>query len=194
MDEDLLMAMESVVDDLYGHVLRVSDLAVKLGLELALEQDDLERLAQVAVLHDVGKVHVDPAVLAKPGPLDDLEVLHIRRHPHLGYAMTTRRVDSRVAEAILCHHERFDGTGYPFGLKAGSIPLFSRIVLVADAFDAITTHRAYKPALPVWYAVNEILANSRSQFDPDVVDAFITVGKRGDLQTAPIRERVAAGR
>jgi HD-GYP domain-containing protein (c-di-GMP phosphodiesterase class II) len=193
MDEDLLLAMETVIDDLYGHVLRVSDLSIKLGLELSLEQPDLNRLAQVGILHDVGKVHVDPAILGKPGPLDDTEFLHILRHPHLGYAMAKPRCDRRVADAILHHHERFDGTGYPFGLKGGAIPLLSRIVFVSDAFDAITSNRSYQPALPVWYAVDEILANSGTQFDPDVVAAFITVAERGHLPVTSSMETVAAG-
>jgi HD-GYP domain-containing protein (c-di-GMP phosphodiesterase class II) len=181
MDKHLLQAMESVVEDLYGHVHRVSDLAVRLGKEIDLPAEDLDRLGLVGVLHDVGKIHVDPAILAKPGPLNELELDHIRRHPELGYTMVSGRFDRRVAEAILYHHERFDGGGYPFGLKGGQIPILSRVVLVADAFDAITNHRSYQPALPAWHAVDEILAHAGSQFDPDVVEAFMIVAERDEL-------------
>jgi HD-GYP domain-containing protein (c-di-GMP phosphodiesterase class II) len=181
MEESLLAAMQNVVEDLYGHVHRVSHLATSLGRTLRLPADDIDRLGLVGILHDVGKIHVDPGILAKPGPLDDLERDHIRRHPELGYTMTAERFDRRVAEAILYHHERWDGAGYPFGLTGTEIPVLSRVVLVADAYDAITSHRAYQPALPVEYAINEIVTNSGTQFDPNVVEAFLLVVDSGDL-------------
>jgi HD-GYP domain-containing protein (c-di-GMP phosphodiesterase class II) len=87
--------------------------------------------------------------------------------------MTRNRLDAKVSEAILYHHERFDGRGYPFGLEGDGIPILSRIVLVADAFDAMTSVRAYQPALPVDYAVSEIRDNAGTQFDPQVVDIFM---------------------
>ena len=106
MDEYLLQAMQNVVEDLYGHVHRVADLSCALGRRMDLPEEDIEALALVGILHDVGKVHIDPAILAKPGPLDDLERDHMRRHPELGYAMINERFDRRVSEAILYHHER----------------------------------------------------------------------------------------
>ncbi len=193
MDESLLLAMQNVVEDLYGHVHRVSDLAMSLGRTMNLERDDIDRLGLVGLLHDVGKVHVDPGILAKPGPLDDLERDHVRRHPELGFAMTTARFDRRVSEAILHHHERFDGDGYPFGLSAQQIPLLSRVVLVADAYDAITSDRAYQPALPPAMAIAEITAHSGTQFDPSVVEAFLMIATSGQLPLQlPIRPGVAA--
>lgn len=170
--------MEDVIEDLHGHVHRVSDLAVNLGTGLALPEDDLERLALAGVLHDVGKIHLDPGILGKPGPLDEEERELMRRHPELGFAMTRNRLDSKVAEAILYHHERFDGDGYPFGLSGNEIPILSRIVLVADAFDAMTSVRAYQPALPVEYAVDEIRRYAGSQFDPAVVEVFLDLAGR----------------
>ena len=181
MDEYLLLAMQNVVEDLYGHVHRVADLSCALGRTMRLPENDIEALALVGVLHDVGKVHIDPAILAKPGPLDELERDHMRRHPELGYAMINERFDRRVSEAILYHHERYDGGGYPFGLAGLEIPLLSRIVLVADAFDAITNHRSYQPALSVEYAIQEITSNSGTQFDPGVVEAFLNVAELGKL-------------
>jgi HD-GYP domain-containing protein (c-di-GMP phosphodiesterase class II) len=181
MEEYLLQAMQNVVEDLYGHVHRVADLSCALGRTMGLPETDIEALALVGVLHDVGKVHIDPAILAKPGPLDELERDHMRRHPELGYAMINERFDRRVSEAILYHHERYDGGGYPFGLAGLEIPLLSRVVFVADAFDAITNHRSYQSALSVEFAIQEITSNAGTQFDPSVVEAFMSVADRGKL-------------
>jgi len=172
-DHYLIQVMEDVIEDLHGHVHRVSNLAVNLGRGLGLGEDDLDRLALAGVLHDVGKIHMDPGILGKPGPLDPSERDLMERHPELGFAMTRNRLDPKISEAILYHHERFDGTGYPFGLAGQAIPILSRIVLVADAFDAMTSKRAYQPALPVDFAVHEITKNAGTQFDPAVVEIFI---------------------
>jgi len=169
----LIEVMEDVIEDLHGHVHRVSDLAVNLGSGLGLAPEDLDRLALAGVLHDVGKIHLDPGILGKPGPLSEDEFELMRRHPEMGFAMTRNRLDPKVAEAILYHHERYDGRGYPFGLAGDGIPILSRIVLVADAFDAMTSVRAYQPALPVDYAIHEITSHAGTQFDPDVVGIFI---------------------
>lgn len=165
--------MEDVIEDLHGHVHRVSDLAVDLGTGLGLPEEDLDCLALAGVLHDVGKIHLDSTILGKPGPLDESERELMQRHPELGFAMTRNRLDAKVAEAILYHHERFDGQGYPFGLIGEGIPILSRIVLVADAFDAMTSTRAYQPALPIEFAVGEIRTHAGTQFDPSVVQIFL---------------------
>ena len=169
----LIEVMEDVIEDLHGHVHRVSNLAVDLGTGVGLPEEDLDRLALAGVLHDVGKIHLDPGILAKPGPLSEQEFELMRRHPEMGFAMTRNRLDNKVSEAILYHHERYDGDGYPFGLRAEGIPILSRIVLVADAFDAMTSTRAYQPALPVDFVVQEIKQNAGTQFDPNVVDIFL---------------------
>lgn len=184
--DSLLAAMEKIVDDLYGHVHRVGAIATQIGEEMGLTRDDLERLAIVGVFHDVGKIHVDPAVIAKPGPLTLAELRQMRRHPQYGYAMTVAHFDPAVAEAILYHHERWDGMGYPRGLAGTDIPELARIVLVADAFDAITSTRAYQPAMSEDFAIEEIMANSGSQFDPNVVAAFTSVIGSGRLDATPL--------
>jgi HD-GYP domain-containing protein (c-di-GMP phosphodiesterase class II) len=190
--DSLIEAMTGVGEDLYGHVYRVSSFATEIGRSMGLDQEDLDRLATVGVLHDVGKVHVDPAILAKPGPLAADEIHRMRRHPEFGFAMTVDAYDPRIAEAILHHHERWDGEGYPFGLRGSEIPLLARIVLVADAFDAITSHRSYQPALSVDYALGELRAHSGSQFDPDVSVAFIDLVESGAVQPqAPVLRKLA---
>ncbi|MGA8039795.1 MAG: HD domain-containing phosphohydrolase [Acidimicrobiia bacterium] len=173
----LIEVMEDVIEDLHGHVHRVSDLAVDLGSGLGLGEIELDRLALPGILHDVGKIHLDPGILGKPGPLDENERELMNRHPELGFAMTRHRLDPKVAEAILYHHERFDGRGYPFGLKGDEIPILSRIILVADAFDAMTSTRAYQPALPVDFAINEIRQHTGTQFDPQVVEIFLELAQ-----------------
>ncbi|HEX2153435.1 MAG TPA: HD domain-containing phosphohydrolase [Acidimicrobiia bacterium] len=187
--DDLLRAMEHIVEDLHGHVHRVADLSVLLGRTLDLDETDIARLGLVGVLHDVGKVHVDPAILSKPGPLDSGELEHMRRHPELGFAMTVDRFDRGVSEAILYHHERYDGNGYPFGLAAEEIPLLARIVLVADAFDAMVSHRSYQPALPAEMASEEINLYAGSQFDPLVVEAFNVIAASDRLPTVTLLSR-----
>lgn len=177
----LLAAMEDVVEDLYGHVHRVSAVAAAIGSHMGLDRFDVDRLTTVGVLHDVGKIHVDPSILAKPGPLEGDELIRMRRHPEFGFAMTVDIFDRGVAEAILYHHERWDGNGYPYRLTGDEIPLLARIVLVADAFDAITSHRAYQPALSVEWALREIGTYAGSQFDPQVVAAFTELAESGTL-------------
>jgi HD-GYP domain-containing protein (c-di-GMP phosphodiesterase class II) len=173
----LIEVMEDVIEDLHGHVHRVSNLSVDLGRGIGLDGDDIDRLALAGVLHDVGKIHMDPAILGKPGPLSESERELMQRHPELGFAMARNRLDAKIAEAILYHHERFDGLGYPFGLAGDAIPILSRIVLVADAFDAMTSVRAYQPALPLDFAIHEIRTNAGTQFDPQVVDVFMELAE-----------------
>lgn len=188
--DSLLAAMEGVVEDLYGHVHRVSSIASAIGIYMDLDEVDIDRLTTVGVLHDVGKIHVEASILAKPGPLEGDEVVRMRRHPEFGFAMTVDLFDQGVSEAILHHHERFDGSGYPYGLAKDDIPLLARIVLVADAFDAITSHRSYQPALPVEWALTEITRCTGTQFDPMVVEAFTAVADAGLLHgivTPPTR-------
>ena len=132
---------------------------------------DIER---ASLLHDVGKIGVSDAILNKPGPLTSEEWQQMRKHPAIGYEMLKDvKFLSTAAEIVYAHHERYDGKGYPTGLKGEDVPLGARIFAVADAFDAMTSNRPYRRALSADKAREEITTNSGTQFDPAVVEAFL---------------------
>jgi len=156
-----------------GHSQRVADLSVSIGRQMRLSETDLETLRLGALLHDIGKIGISDAVLRKPSKLTPEEFEQIKLHPTLGARILKplRFLDAQLAIVEL-HHERPDGRGYPHGLKGDEIPLFARIVHVADAFDAMTSARAYRGALPVSTAVAELWRLIGADFDPQVVQAL----------------------
>jgi len=156
-----------------GHSQRVADLAVAIGRQMQLSEPELETLRLGALLHDIGKIGVSDAILRKPGKLTPEEFEQIKLHPTLGARILKplRFLDAQLAVVEL-HHERPDGRGYPHGLKGDQIPLFARIVHVADAFDAMTSARAYRGALPVSAAVAELWRLIGLDFDLQVVQAM----------------------
>ncbi len=157
-----------------AHALRLSEISKKIASKLSLTQKEFDELEVFALLHDIGKVGIDDRILNKPGKLTDEEWIVMRRHPEIGYriAMASPELEV-VAEYILSHHERWDGKGYPRGLSGDAIPLLSRIISVADAFDAMTEDRVYRKAMSEEDAVEEIKKNSGTQFDPVVVALFL---------------------
>jgi HD-GYP domain-containing protein (c-di-GMP phosphodiesterase class II) len=157
------------------HGSRVAQLAVATAEYLGLESHEIKRLWFGSLVHDLGKTDVDPSILAKTSALTDDEAEEIRRHPRTGYDSISDHVHPSIAEAVLCHHERWDGGGYPNGVKGRSIPLLSRIIFVVDAYDVMTTGRDYRPGLGISAAGEELLKWSGRQFDPMVVDAFASV-------------------
>jgi putative nucleotidyltransferase with HDIG domain len=169
----LLAAIERRDPALAAHSGRVAELAEQIGRDLLYRDADLRTLRTAALLHDVGKIALSVCIVSKAGPLDSREQTAMRLHPKLGYEIA-RRVPALggAAEAILAHHEYFDGTGYPRGLQKDDIPLDARIIAVADAFDVITHERPYKRASTAWDAVVEITRCAGTQFDPDVTQSL----------------------
>ncbi|MEM7482417.1 MAG: HD domain-containing phosphohydrolase [Acidobacteriota bacterium] len=156
-----------------GHASRVVAYSLLLGREMALSDSQLEELMLTATLHDVGKLSTPDAILRKPAPLTDEERVIMRRHPDDGAEMLSRIHDLRhVVPAVRAHHEWVDGSGYPRGLCGDEIPRSARIVAVADAFDAMTTHRPYRQGCDGDTAARHIIAGAGSQFCSSVVAAF----------------------
>lgn len=157
-----------------AHAVRMANLAKQLGRVLGLDQEDLVALELVATLHDIGKISIDSKLLQKTGKLTDAEWTEIKKHPEVGYRIAQTVPELRkIAEYILCHHERWDGTGYPQGLKAEKIPLLARILAIVDAYDAMTQDRPYRRAMSEQDAIDELRHHAGSQFDPALVEVFI---------------------
>jgi putative nucleotidyltransferase with HDIG domain len=161
-----------------GHTLRVACYSQKIAQEMGLPEEQLGMLQQAAILHDIGKIATPDSVLLKPGSLAPLDYELIKLHATTGHAMLAGIPMYReLAEIILHHHERYDGTGYPDQLQGEAIPLLSRIITVADAFDAMTTSRIYKPHKSIDETLEELKRLSGSQFDPDIVAVGLRVLK-----------------
>jgi putative nucleotidyltransferase with HDIG domain len=162
-----------------GHSQRVQRIAVALGEELGLHGEQLDVLRFAGLFHDIGKIGVPDAILTKPHRLTELEFEIVKRHPEDGARIVGRlhRLQATVP-AVLHHHERWDGTGYPHGLRAEGIPLEAAIVGLADAVDAMTTDRPYSDARTLADATDEILRNRGTQFSPAVVEAFAALVAR----------------
>lgn len=159
-----------------SHSRRVSEICMLMGEYLKMSSDDIKQLKVIGNLHDIGKIAIDESVLNKPGKLDPDEWALIRRHPEIGYRILAASTDyAEMAEDILYHHERWDGFGYPKGLKGEEIPLRARIIALADAFDAMTEARTYRSPLSQNEAIEEIRKNAGTQFDPNLSVEFITM-------------------
>lgn len=159
-----------------AHTERCSLYAARLAAELELNEEDTSIVRLAALLHDIGKLAVPDEVLFKPGPLNEDEWARMKRHPTAALLMLAHiHSISDAIPAILHHHEHFDGSGYPDGLAGSDIPIPSRILLVTDAFDAMTTDRPYRRAMPVDAAIAELKRHSGNQFDPVIVAAFLKI-------------------
>ncbi|TLM96085.1 MAG: HD-GYP domain-containing protein, partial [Actinobacteria bacterium] len=170
----LIGALEARDPYTRGHSERVADYAAMICGQMGLDDRSTERVVRSALLHDIGKLAVAPQLLCKPGKLDVDEYEVMRRHPSVGAEMVSRFSPLRVlASNVGAHHERVDGQGYPSGLKGNAISLDARILAVADSFDAMTSKRAYRAALTIDEATDQLLAGSGSQFDSTVVDQFL---------------------
>lgn len=179
------------------HSRRVAALAVGFAQALGMSEDHLERLRIAALLHDVGKIGVPDAVLRKPDRLDEAEYRQVKEHPHLAVRILQAIPHADILPWIRCHHERWDGRGYPDGLAAEDIPVEARILAICDAYDAMTSSRPYRPAMLTAEALAEIDANAGTQFDADLAELFVIfindqerLAARGD--TAPLLESAIA--
>jgi len=174
----LVAALDARDSETAGHSERVADLTMAIATEMAIptDTDQWRYISWGALLHDVGKIAIPDGILRKPGPLTPEEWEFMRTHPKAG-ADILRSVDFLIpaSDIVLAHHERFDGAGYPRGLAGEEIPLGARIFMIADSFDAMTSDRTYRSAMPAEEALAEILRHSGSQFDPAAVRAFLAV-------------------
>ena len=175
-------ALEARDPYLRGHSARVTSFAEGLAITLGWRGERLDVLRLGGSLHDVGKIAVSVSVLRKRGPLDAEELGQIRRHPVTGARLVECFEDFEPAlPYVLHHHERWDGSGYPHGLRGGEIPLEARLLGVADAFDAMTSRRAYRPALTIEQALLELERCAGSQFDPILAETFVDGWRRGAI-------------
>jgi len=163
-----------------GHQRRVTKLACTLGEKLNLTEDEIEGVRMAGDLHDIGKIYVPAEILSKPTKLSEAEYDIIKTHPRVGYdILRTIEFPWPIADIVLQHHERMDGSGYPEGLKGKEILLEARILAVADVIEAMASHRPYRPALSIEAAVEEISENRGKLYDPDVVDVCLKVFEEG---------------
>lgn len=172
--ESLASAIEVRSPWTRGHSERVAGYALKIGAGLGLTDDELEKLRIAALLHDIGKIGTDDGILDKPGKLTSVEYESIKQHPTKGAEMLAPIKQLRgIIPWVRGHHERFDGAGYPDGLKGEDIPLQARILAVADTFDSMTAERPYRTTPGKVQALEEIKRHAGTQFDPEVVEAFL---------------------
>jgi putative nucleotidyltransferase with HDIG domain len=164
----------------FGHSLRVSHLSCALAKRLGFLPDMVTHLGQACLLHDIGKVRMPDAVLLKAGRLSPTEAAIMRRHPEDGAEILNRLpVFRKYLSVVRSHHERYDGEGYPAGLKGEHIPVSARVVAIADAFDAMTTTRPYRGAMTTGEAIREIRTCRGSQFDPHMGSEFAEMIETG---------------
>lgn len=157
------------------HSNRVSSICEKIASAMKLSQDEINKVKLAGLVHDIGKIGVDEKILNKPNKLDNEEWTEITKHPEAGWRILNSTEEFfEVSKIVLCHHERWNGSGYPNQLKAMEIPLEARIISVADAFDAMTNIRTYNQRISKDQAISELRLFSGTQFDPEIVEVFIT--------------------
>lgn len=180
--EGLTTALDAKNSFMCGHSERVAELSLLLAKGMGLPMTEQARIHIGAHLHDIGKIGIPDAILNKPGKLSEAEFVMIRKHPEIGNNIINKiRVLHPVVDIVRHHHERFGGGGYPDGLRGEEISLGARIVAVADAFDAMTSTRAYRSALSIDKTMQEMRRCQGSQFDPAVIDVLVTLQRKGNL-------------
>lgn len=164
----------TIEQELKKHHIRTARLCEEIAKGLNMPYNDLINLLLAAQLHDIGKLRVPEKILLKPDKLTEKEMEIMKKHTIWGFEKVKEmKMDDIVADAVLHHHERYDGKGYPQGLKGNDIPYFARIITIADAYDAMINERVYKKALSVEEALNELINNAGTQFDPILISLFV---------------------
>ncbi len=159
-----------------GHSDRVSEYSELIGKELHLSDEDLKKLKLGGLFHDIGKIGIPDSILLKTSRLDDFEYSEIKNHPAIGaHILSNATIFQDIIPIVKHHHESYDGTGYPSNLKGEDIPYLARIATIADAFDAMSSKRSYRDSLPLDIIKGELLKNSGTQFDPELVKVFINI-------------------
>jgi putative nucleotidyltransferase with HDIG domain len=166
------------------HCQTVACYAEAIARELRLSEELIESVRLAGLLHDVGKIGIDGSILGKRGPLSGHEWVEMQDHPRIGADILEDAGLADIREWVLAHHERPDGSGYPRGLQSEEIPLEAKILAVADSYEAMTTDRCYRPSIGRDLAVAELRRHAGSQFDRDVVEAFLQVIERDELESA----------
>ncbi len=162
-----------------AHGRRVARISCAIAKEMKYGDNKISLVRISAISHDIGKIRLPEEVINKPGALNEEEMALVKQHPEMGYRLLRiLRVDPVASEIALQHHERLDGSGYPFGKKGGDISPLARIIAVADVVDTIISPQVYKPALSVEKAIREIKENGGVLYDPEVVAAVLTVIKK----------------
>jgi putative two-component system response regulator len=165
-----------------GHVERVMNYAQTIAEYLGWSSAEVDNLRFGSILHDIGKIHISEEILTKAGPLSDEEWIEMKKHPEVGAELIKDiHFLKSAVPVILYHHERWNGSGYPTGLKGEKIPVIARIVAIADSFDAMTTQRPYRDELTPERAFNEIVSGSGIQYDPLIVETFQHAWESGDI-------------
>jgi HD-GYP domain-containing protein (c-di-GMP phosphodiesterase class II) len=172
-----------------SHSTRLAEWAVRVAIDLGLNEDYQRNVEVASILHDIGKIGVADSILNKKGPLTASQKAAMDRHPEYGWAILRLLPGFELASLFtLHHHERFDGSGYPGGLKRDEIPLGARIVTVVDAFDAMVSDRPYRPALSLDDAITRLQEASGTDFDPDIVGPFVELGRESHDQVRALTQ------
>lgn len=171
-------ALDAKDEYTHGHSMRVTLYSLALAKKLDLPENLLEEIETAGLLHDIGKIAIPEKILLKPGKLTPEEYEIIKTHPELGkkFVGGIEKLNL-ISNWLKFHHEQYDGSGYPDGLKGEQIPISSRIIAIADTYDAMTSNRAYRPALSHQFALEEIIRCSGTQFDPNLAEIFVSIGE-----------------